>query len=91
VADRLWILRFDVSPTDKSDAPDFLRKLYGLTRAEANISVNLCKYGDAIAIAQAMGLSANTVRTHLKSAFQKTGVRNQVGLALIVSSVLNNT
>jgi DNA-binding CsgD family transcriptional regulator/PAS domain-containing protein len=64
-----------------------LRQLYGLTRAEATICALLVKGSDLNAISNALHISLETVRTHLKHIFSKTGTRRQ---AELVSLLLHN-
>jgi len=67
-----------------------LRPLYGLTRAEAELASHLIN-GDSLSrIATKTGSSLNTIRSHLKKLFQKTGTRRQAELVrlLLVASML---
>jgi DNA-binding CsgD family transcriptional regulator len=66
-----------------------LRARYALTSAECCILEALVKVGSPKEIAAHMGNSENTVRTHLKSIFSKTGTHRQselIQLALAVPS-----
>ena len=63
-----------------------LRTLYGLTRAEARIAALLVNRGAVTSIAAEIGVSANTIRTHLKRVFGKLGVRSQLELIRVVLS-----
>lgn len=69
-------------------APQALGKLFGLTPAEASLSVLL---GDGLTLdeaAHALSISRNTARAHLRSIFTKTGVSRQTMLVrLIVTSL----
>jgi DNA-binding NarL/FixJ family response regulator len=57
-----------------------LRRLYGLTTAEAAVAIRLIQ-GDGIKpIAESMCLSAGTVRTHVQHIFDKTGTHRQAEL-----------
>ena len=83
---RRWMLTLKQFP-DGSELPlTYLKRRFSLTQAEAEVCVNLCRNGDAVSTANAMRLSPNTVRTHLKSVFRKTRTRNQVELAIKISS-----
>jgi DNA-binding CsgD family transcriptional regulator len=64
-----------------------LRKRYGLTEAETHTLTALLKTGSAKAMAALMGLSVNTVRSHLKSIYNKTGVGQKSELVQLVLSV----
>jgi DNA-binding CsgD family transcriptional regulator len=63
-----------------------LRAVHGLTRTEARIAACLVRGVSVTAIAAEVGVSANTVRTHLKRVFGKTGAVNQSALVRIVLS-----
>lgn len=67
-----------VSAGSASDvAPTILRQLYGLTPAEIRVALHVAR-GESIAtIGGALGLSVNTVKTHIRRIFDKAGVRRQ--------------
>jgi len=83
----LWI----VDPTEQRriDATA-LQELFGLTKAEVKLCVDLA-YGHSVAeIAELVHVSVHTVRSHLKHVLEKTGVSRQselVALTLRVGSV----
>jgi hypothetical protein len=56
---------------------DRLRELYGLTRTQTNVVQALVATPGLGPVAEALGLSPNTVRAHLKQVFAKCGVRSQ--------------
>jgi DNA-binding CsgD family transcriptional regulator len=65
-----------------------LRELFGLTPAEATIAVQLVRGFSIAQTAARHRLSTNTVRSHLKNIFGKTGVNRQSQLtAVILNSV----
>lgn len=67
------------------DAP-LLRRLYGLTAAEARVAA-LIAMGHTIAeIAAHLRIGRSTARTHLQRALAKTGAPRQVALARLVFS-----
>lgn len=66
-----------------------LRARYSLTGAECGILEALVKVGSPKAIACHMGNSENTVRTHLKSIFSKTGTHRQSELIQLALEVPN--
>lgn len=72
---------------DKPLNLDALRKLYGLTVAEADIAEALVKVGTPKEIALDLGISEHTVRSHLKSMFSKTGTQRQAELVQLVLSM----
>ncbi len=57
-----------------------LEKLYGLTKAQAKVTAALFAARSAEAAAEQLGLSLNTVRSHLKSVFNKCEVKSQAEL-----------
>lgn len=66
-------------PVDEAD----LVARFDLTRSEASI-VALVAHGLANKeVGEEMGISVETVRSHLASAFRKTGARNRAGLAAL--------
>lgn len=54
-----------------------LRGLYGLTPAETALALRLTEGQSVSAAAAELGVSQNTVRTHLKRLFSKTGTKRQ--------------
>ena len=63
-----------------SPAPEMLQALFDLTPAEARITSLLIDGNSVDDISRTNSVSLNTVRTQLKSVFQKTGVDRQVDL-----------
>ena len=61
-----------------------LTKVYGLTAMEAKVALQLLSGERLPAIADSLGLSVNTVRTHVKHAFSKTGTRSQTQLVSLM-------
>lgn len=76
---RALVLILDPERHPEPDA-EMLRRLYGLTTAEAAVAIRLIQ-GDGIKpIAESMCLSAGTVRTHVQHIFDKTGTHRQAEL-----------
>ena len=70
---------------------DSLRRLYGLTRAEARLAGCLVR-GDRIEeAAEHLKVSTSTARTHLKHIFSKTGTKRQTDLVRLLLSGLAGT
>jgi DNA-binding CsgD family transcriptional regulator len=71
---------------ERSIAPEMaaLQGLFGLTPAEAIVARQLVSGRSVGEIAARHRLSLNTVRTHLKNIFAKTGVRRQTELVTLV-------
>jgi DNA-binding CsgD family transcriptional regulator len=70
-----------------SQQVDQLTRLYGLTAAEARIALRIAEGSSPQEVARSLGVSVNTVRTHLHRAFDKTGTRRQAQLARWVQQV----
>jgi DNA-binding CsgD family transcriptional regulator len=62
----------------------FLKNRFGLTPAEARLVLRLVSGDSLRSAAKALGIKYETVRTHLKSIFQKTGTRRQAELVIVV-------
>lgn len=75
-----------LSPPRRQDASaaQILARLYGLTRAEAEIALLLHAGAGLSDIAEQRGASIHTVRNQLKSAMLKTGTLRQADLVLAV-------
>lgn len=80
---------FISDPQQQSEASaDILMRLFGFTPTEANLALLLANGLTLDEAAQEMNVSRNTVRTHLRSVFGKTGVSRQTMLVrLILRSV----
>ena len=50
---------------------------YGLTRQEQKLTTLVCRGESTLEIAVRLRITANTVQDHLKSIFDKTGVRSR--------------
>lgn len=66
--------------------PQVLRRLYGLTHAEAELVAGLVRGERAPGIAARRGVAAATVRDQFKSIYRKTGSSGQADLVRLVSS-----
>jgi DNA-binding CsgD family transcriptional regulator len=76
-------------PSAQAEAPlQVIKQLFGFTPAEASLAMLMANGMTLDEAADAMGVSRNTVRTHLRSVFAKTGVTRQPMLvSLILKSV----
>jgi DNA-binding CsgD family transcriptional regulator len=74
---------------NSSPAPELLQALFDLTPAEARLASQLTTGKSMEQIALSSGLSPNTIRTHLKSVFLKTGVQRQAELVSLLGGTLN--
>jgi DNA-binding CsgD family transcriptional regulator len=59
---------------------DSLKQLYGLTTAEAELALQIYDGLGLSEAADALGISTNTAKTHLKCVFEKVGVGRQSAL-----------
>jgi DNA-binding CsgD family transcriptional regulator len=73
------------NPEQEARSPaDLLRRLYGLTRAEARLAAILLQGKDLAEAAGELGVTMNTVRTQLRCVFDKTGARRQAEIVRIL-------
>jgi len=68
-------------------AKEKLAAMFGLTGAEATLAVHLSKGGSLSTAATEMGVSLNTIRTHLKRIFSKTDTNRQAELVALLNTV----
>jgi DNA-binding CsgD family transcriptional regulator len=57
-----------------------ISRLFGLSPAEGRVAASLLSGNDPAAISEALDISAETVRTHLKQAMSKTATHSQAQL-----------
>ncbi|HYG90390.1 MAG TPA: helix-turn-helix transcriptional regulator [Azospirillum sp.] len=70
--------------------PNWLRSIYGLTPAEARLTVELARGGTLEDAAKTLGITIGTARVHLKHIFNKTETNRQPELVrLLLSSGMN--
>lgn len=67
-------------------AQEMLMAIYQLTESEAKITSLLCAGLTLAEISERLRLTLNTVKTHLKAGFQKTGTRRQAELVNLINS-----
>ena len=70
---------------------ELISRAFGLTPREMSVLVAIVELGGAPEVAAQLGLTANTVRSHLKAIFEKTGVTRQAGLVKLVAGYVNPT
>jgi DNA-binding CsgD family transcriptional regulator/PAS domain-containing protein len=63
-----------------------IASLYGLTPAELRVLTAIVEIGGVPEVAPALGVSETTVKSHLKSLFEKTGTKRQADLVKLVAS-----
>lgn len=82
------VLLYIVDPANKSGVPAaWIMDAYGLTRAEAKVAIALSSGAAMSEVAAQLGLSPNTVKTHLGRVFAKTGTTRQAELARLMASI----
>ncbi len=84
LAEDLFASLSAVRPTTVGGSTRLLQEQHGLTRAEARVATRLAAGKTVADIAAELGVSVETVRTHLKRAYHKTGVRRQAELVRLV-------
>lgn len=74
-----------VDPEREAAPPALLlRRLYGLTKSEAQVAL-LAMRGEGLnPIAEKLSISLTTVRTHLRHVFEKTGIHRQAELVRLL-------
>jgi DNA-binding CsgD family transcriptional regulator/PAS domain-containing protein len=68
--------------------PETLHGLYGFTPAELRVATLVAEGHSAPGIARALGVSVETVRTHQKRLYEKTGARGRSQLVRMLSGSL---
>jgi DNA-binding CsgD family transcriptional regulator len=63
---------------------DLLLRTYGLTPGEARVAIAATAAGSVDDLAGALSLGSNTVKTHLKSVYAKTGVQSRAELVRVM-------
>lgn len=81
------ILALTPVPGSTAADPALIRDLFNLTPAEARVACQVGKGLGPVEIAAEHGISAETVRAQLKSAFVKTGTGRQSEVAALVAGV----
>lgn len=71
----------------QSMQPCLLQQLYGLTPAEARLTLALCQGDTPAEAAQRAGVGIGTVRTQLRSIFAKTGAERQTDLIRMLAAL----
>ncbi|MEB3032640.1 helix-turn-helix transcriptional regulator [[Mycobacterium] nativiensis] len=75
-----------VDPEQQSEPPlTLLRRLYGLTKGEAQVALLVMRGEGLRPIAEELSVSLSTVKTHLRHVFDKTGVHRQAELVRLLA------
>jgi hypothetical protein len=91
----------DVSPSDRmilvyindpqkrlQPSEDQLKSYYKLTSCQAKLAVRLYAVENVVTVAETLGISINTARSHLRSIYAKTGANNQGELIKILTDTI---
>lgn len=80
----------DPESSGSQPSQELVRRLFGLTRMEAQLALLLTEGLTLDEAAEQMNVRRNTARTHLRSIFSKTGVTRQTMLVrLLLNSVIS--
>ncbi|HKU95611.1 MAG TPA: helix-turn-helix transcriptional regulator [Vineibacter sp.] len=80
------VMVFVFDPANKNGiAPAYVMDVYGLTLAEARVAIAIAAGKNIPETAHWLGLSPNTVKSHLRIVFGKTGARGQAELASLIA------
>ncbi len=83
-ADQIAVIIEAATPIEVSDV---IMRAYGLTERERTVTGLVCQGLSTVEIAATLWISGNTVQDHLKSVFDKTGVRSRREL---IATILHN-
>lgn len=86
--ERIWLLRLAETVASRPRLAAGWRLQFALTASECRVGLALLEHGDAVSVAAALGVTGNTVRSHLKTMFAKTGTHSQAALALRLAQPL---
>jgi DNA-binding CsgD family transcriptional regulator len=66
--------------------PDALAKAYKLTAMELRVLLGIVQVGGGPSVAEELGISETTVRSHLRHIYEKTGTNRQADLVKLVAA-----
>lgn len=82
------VLLFLIDPTNRNGIPvDWIIDAFRLTHAEARVAIAVSTGSTIAETAAHLGLSPNTIKTHLRHVFAKTGTSRQAELARLMTSI----
>jgi DNA-binding NarL/FixJ family response regulator len=70
---------------DTPSSMESIARLYRLTPGELRVFAAVVHVGGVSAVAEALGISEATVKTHLQHLFEKTGLRRQADLVKLIA------
>ncbi|AMA57946.1 helix-turn-helix transcriptional regulator [Bradyrhizobium sp. CCGE-LA001] len=83
------VLLFVVDPSNQRSIPlEQIMDAYGRTHAEARVALASSSGNTTIGTAQSLGLSSNTIKTHLRRVFAKTATGRQAELAELIAALV---
>jgi DNA-binding CsgD family transcriptional regulator len=74
---------------DMPSPQDIIAKFYKLTPTELRVLFAIVQVGGVPEVAESMGISPSTVKTHLRRLFVKTGTDRQADLVKLVAGYVN--
>jgi DNA-binding CsgD family transcriptional regulator len=89
--DRNYCIAFIIDAARTHDAGIALKTLeglYGLTTTEARVAALIAKNFSVAQIAETLGTTLHTIRTHLRHIFEKTGTERQIDLVHLLLRLL---
>jgi DNA-binding CsgD family transcriptional regulator/PAS domain-containing protein len=82
------VLLFIIDPANRAGIPmSWIMDGYGLTQAEAKVALAASSGLGVPETASRLGVSANTIKTHLRRVFAKTGTSRQTELVRLMASI----
>jgi DNA-binding CsgD family transcriptional regulator len=82
------VMIFIIDPANRAGIPvAWIMDAYRLTQAEARVAIAISTGSTIPETAAQLGLSPNTVKTHLRHVFAKTGTSRQAELARLLASI----
>lgn len=82
------VMLFVIDPANRRSIPlGQIMDAYGLTLAEARVALAASSGNTVAETAQSLGLSPNTIKTHLRHVFAKTGLGRQAELAGLIAAM----
>jgi DNA-binding CsgD family transcriptional regulator len=82
------VLLFIIDPANRAGIPmSWIMDGYGLTQAEAKVALAASSGLGVPETASRLGVSPNTIKTHLRRVFAKTGTSRQTELVRLMASI----
>lgn len=82
--DTIFLIRLSQSRDIPGDVEKCLQDHYDLSQSEAHLARQLTLTGSMHMTIEALGITRNTAKTHLRRVYEKTGVNTQLQLARLV-------